>query len=137
MYKIQIQQHDFDLSTELGLVAKNANNIGATVSFVGFVRDLQDMPITQMTLEHYPKMTQKALISIADKAQKRWDLGNITIIHRIGDLKPNEQIVLVIASSAHRKSAFEACEFMIDYLKTDAPFWKKEHTQNSSQWVKP
>lgn len=137
MYKIQIQQHDFDLSTELELVAKNANNIGATVSFVGFVRDLQDMPITQMTLEHYPEMTQKALISIADKAQKRWDLGNITIIHRIGDLKPNEQIVLVIASSAHRKSAFEACEFMIDYLKTDAPFWKKEHTQNSSQWVKP
>lgn len=137
MNKIQIQQNDFDLSTELDLVAKNANHIGATVSFVGFVRDLKNAPLTKMTLEHYPNMTEKSLALIANKAHKSWDLGNITIIHRIGELKLNEQIVLVITSSKHRKSAFEACEFIMNYLKTDAPFWKKEHSKNASQWVKP
>lgn len=135
--KIKIQKNDFDLSTELALVAKNANNIGATVSFVGFVRDLPNQPLTKMILEHYPKMTEKALTLIANKAQQRWDLGNITLIHRVGELQVNDQIVLVIASSAHRKNAFDACEFMMDYLKKDAPFWKKEHTQNTSEWVKP
>lgn len=134
MDKIVIQEQDFDLTTEVGL-ARNNINIGAVVSFVGTVRDLDEESITKMTLEYYPKMTEKSLISIANQAHDRWKLGNITIIHRVGELKVNDQIVLVITTSKHRKSAFESCEFIMDYLKTQAPFWKKEHTQNSSQWV--
>ncbi len=136
MDKIIIQQQDFDLTTEISLAKGNDSNIGAVVSFVGSVRDLDDESITKMTLEHYPKMTQKALVSIATQAHERWNIGNITIIHRVGDLLVNDQIVLVITTSKHRKSAFESCEFIMDYLKTQAPFWKKEHTQSSSQWVK-
>jgi len=135
MKKIAIQQYDFDLSTEVALARNKDKNIGAIVSFVGTVRDLDDTPIQKMTLEHYPKMTEKALAKIADQAHQRWQLGSITIIHRIGDLQVNEQIVLVITTSKHRKSAFESCEFIMDYLKTQAPFWKKEHTEKSSQWV--
>ncbi|RUA06234.1 MAG: molybdopterin synthase catalytic subunit [Gammaproteobacteria bacterium] len=135
MDKIKIQQHDFDLSVEVALAKNNDSNIGASVSFIGFVRDLENTPITKMTLEHYPKMTEKALISIANQAHKRWKIGNITIIHRVGDLQSNDQIVLVVTSSKHRKSAFESCEFIMDYLKTQAPFWKKEHTNDSSYWV--
>ncbi|HIM58041.1 MAG TPA: molybdenum cofactor biosynthesis protein MoaE [Gammaproteobacteria bacterium] len=136
MDKIIIQQQDFDLTTEISLAKGNDSNIGAVVSFVGSVRDLDDESITRMTLEHYPKMTQKALVSIATQAHERWKIGNITIIHRVGDLLVNDQIVLVITTSKHRKSAFESCEFIMDYLKTQAPFWKKEHTQSASQWVK-
>ncbi len=136
MDKIIIQQQDFDLTTEISLAKGNDSNIGAVVSFVGSVRDLDDESITKMTLEHYPKMTQKALVSIATQAHERWNIGNITIIHRVGDLLVNDQIVLVITTSKHRKSAFESCEFIMDYLKTQAPFWKKEHTQSASQWVK-
>ncbi|BAS68038.1 molybdenum cofactor biosynthesis protein MoaE [Bathymodiolus septemdierum thioautotrophic gill symbiont] len=135
MDKIKIQQHDFDLSVEVALAKNNDSNIGASVSFIGFVRDLENTPITKMTLEHYPKMTEKALISIANQAHKRWKIGNITIIHRVGDLQSNDQIVLVVTSSKHRKSAFESCEFIMDYLKTQAPFWKKEYGKNSSKWV--
>lgn len=135
MHKIIIQEQDFDLTTEVSLARNNSNNIGAVVSFVGVVRDLDEEPITKMTLEHYPQMTEKALASIANQAHDRWNLGNITIIHRIGDLMVNDQIVLVITTSKHRKAAFESCEFIMDYLKTQAPFWKKEHTQNSSKWV--
>ncbi|SFV85433.1 Molybdenum cofactor biosynthesis protein MoaE [hydrothermal vent metagenome] len=135
MDKIRIQQQDFDLTTEVAL-AKNADsNIGAAVSFVGFVRDLADVPIKKMTLEHYPQMTEKALLSIANQAHQRWELGNITIIHRVGDLPVNAQIVLVITNSKHRQSAFASCEFVMDYLKTQAPFWKKEYSENSSHWV--
>jgi len=136
MHKIIVQEQDFDLTTEVSLARKNSNNIGAVVSFVGVVRDLNEEPITKMTLEHYPQMTEKALASIANQAHDRWNLGNITIIHRIGDLMVNDQIVLVITTSKHRKAAFESCEFIMDYLKTQAPFWKKEHTQSSSKWVK-
>jgi len=136
MKKIAIQQQDFDLSAEISLARGDNSNIGAVVSFIGTVRDLEDVSIQKLTLEHYPKMTEKALASIADQANERWNLGNITIIHRVGDLMVNDQIVLVITTSKHRKSAFESCEFIMDYLKTQAPFWKKEHTQNSSQWVK-
>ncbi|ABL02429.1 molybdopterin synthase subunit MoaE [Candidatus Ruthia magnifica str. Cm (Calyptogena magnifica)] len=106
------------------------------VSFVGFVRDLDDSQIQKMTLEHYPEMTEKALKSIIDEAKKRWSIGNITLIHRVGDLNINDQIVLVITSSKHRQSAFASCEFIMDYLKTQAPFWKKEYAQNKSKWVK-
>ncbi|BBB22825.1 molybdenum cofactor biosynthesis protein E [Abyssogena phaseoliformis symbiont OG214] len=135
MDKIIIQQQDFDLSTEIALVKKNDSDIGAVVSFVGFVRDLDDATIQKMTLEHYPGMTEKALKSIVNQAKKRWSIGNIALIHRVGDLNINDQIVLVITSSKHRQSAFESCEFIMDYLKTQAPFWKKEHTQNKSKWV--
>ena len=135
MDKIIIQPQDFDLTTEFNLTKGSDSNIGAVVSFVGTVRDLDNESITKMTLEHYPQMTEKALVSIANQAHQRWQLGNITIIHRIGDLSVNDQIVLVITTSKHRKSAFESCEFIMDYLKTQAPFWKKEHTQSSSKWV--
>lgn len=135
MNKISVQQDDFDLSYEAGLARGNDSDIGAVVSFVGTVRDLEEAPIKQMTLEHYPGMTEKALAGIADQAQSRWPLGNITIIHRVGTLAINEQIVLVVTTSKHRQAAFEACEFIMDYLKTQAPFWKKEHTQTHSHWV--
>jgi molybdopterin synthase catalytic subunit len=123
MDKIIIQPQDFDLTTEVNLTKSNDSNIGAVVSFIGTVRDLEDASIRKLTLEHYPQMTEKALISIANQAHERWQLGNITIIHRIGDLSVNDQIVLVITTSKHRKSAFESCEFIMDYLKTQAPFW--------------
>ncbi len=135
MNKVVIQQQDFDLTTEVNLAKNDNRDIGAIVSFIGTVRDLKDEPITKMTLEHYPKMTQKALESIVNQANQRWALGNITIIHRFGEFKVTDQIVLIITTSKHRKSAFEACEFIMDYLKTQAPFWKKEHTKNTSKWV--
>ncbi len=135
MDKIIIQHDDFDLTTELSLAKGNNSNIGAVVSFVGMVRDSAQQSLTKMTLEHYPKMTEKSLIEIANQAHQRWQLGNITIIHRIGDLQINQQIVLIITTSKHRKSAFESCQFVIDYLKTQAPFWKKEHSKNTSKWV--
>ncbi len=135
MDKIVVQEEDFDLSTEVALAQANDGNIGAIVSFVGLVRDLDDAPIQKMTLEHYPGMTQKALQSIVDEAKKRWEIGNTTIIHRVGDLVVNEQIVLVVTSSKHRKDAFDACEFIMDFLKTQAPFWKKEVSEEGGKWV--
>ena len=135
MNKIRVQQDDFDLSDEVAKVKNNNSDIGAVVSFVGTVRDLDDSPIEKMTLEHYPGMTEKALEEIAQQAQNRWPLGDVSIIHRVGDLAINEQIVLVVTTSKHRKAAFEACEFVMDYLKTQAPFWKKEHTTTGNHWV--
>jgi molybdopterin synthase catalytic subunit len=135
MNKISIQFDDFNVSDELILAHNHDNDIGAAVSFLGLVRDLTNENITKMTLEHYPGMTEKSLRKIAEKAQSRWKLGNITIIHRVGELNINEQIVLVITTSKHRKSAFESCEYIMDYLKTQAPFWKKEHTEKGSKWV--
>lgn len=136
MNKIIVQQQDFDLTTEVNWVKNNNNNIGAIVNFIGTVRDLEHKPITKMMIEHYPNMTEKALESIANEARNRWNLGNISIIHRVGALKVNDQIVLVITTSKHRKAAFEACEFIMDYLKTNAPFWKKEHSHNQAKWVR-
>jgi molybdopterin synthase catalytic subunit len=135
MNKILIQKQDFDLSIEVSRARANDSDIGAVVSFVGTVRDLDNASVNKMTLEHYPGMTEKTLESIVNKAQERWPIGNTTIIHRIGDLNINDQIVLVITTSKHRKAAFEACEFIMDYLKTEAPFWKKEHTTTDSSWV--
>ncbi|CAC9487107.1 Molybdenum cofactor biosynthesis protein MoaE [uncultured Gammaproteobacteria bacterium] len=135
MNKIVVQEKDFDLSTEVALAQANDGNIGAVVSFVGLVRDLNDTPIQKMTLEHYPGMTEKALQSIVDKARNQWSIGNITIIHRVGDLAVNDQIVLVVTTSKHRKNAFDACEFIMDYLKTQAPFWKKEVSKECGKWV--
>lgn len=136
MDKIIVQKQDFDPTTELDLIRANQHHIGAIVSFIGTVRDLEDKTLTKMALEHYPAMTQKALESIATQAKKKWDISNVTIIHRIGELSRSDKIVLVITTSKHRTDAFKSCEFIIDYLKTNAPFWKKEHTKTKSQWVK-
>src|SRR4029078_2732755 len=110
--------------------------IGAIASFVGVVRDLNDgAVVADMTLEHYPGMTEKALEKIVEEARARWDLYDALVIHRVGTLKPTDQIVLVVVTSAHRGEAFQACEFLMDYLKTRAPFWKKEKTPQGARWV--
>ena len=135
MDKIIVQTDDFDLTTEVNLAKANNPSVGAIVSFVGTVRDLRLKSLSSMTLEHYPGMTEKSLELIATKAREKWELQNITIIHRIGTLNINDQIVLVITTCKHRQEAFDSCNFIIDYLKTDAPFWKKELSENSEGWV--
>jgi molybdopterin synthase catalytic subunit len=135
MDKIIVQSDDFDLTTEVALAKAGNSSIGAIVSFVGTVRDLQSKNLNTMTLEHYPGMTEKSLTSIADKAREKWELESITIIHRIGTLNLNDQIVLVITMSQNRQEAFDSCNFIMDFLKTDAPFWKKESTSNNEEWV--
>jgi len=135
MDKIVIQTEDFDLTTEVSHTRNNNPQIGAIVSFIGTVRDLHPGSISSMTLEHYPEMTEKSLKSIVTEARERWDLQNVTIIHRIGKLKVNDQIVLVVTTSEHRQAAFESCYFIMDYLTTDAPFWKKESTEQKEEWV--
>jgi molybdopterin synthase catalytic subunit len=134
---IRVQPEDFDTGLEIKQLRLAQPNIGAVVSFVGQVRDMNEGDtISQLTLEHYPGMTEKALEAIATQAKARWDIADILIIHRIGQLKPQDQIVLVAATSAHRGEAFKACEFVMDYLKTEAPFWKKEvMTSGESRWV--
>jgi molybdopterin synthase catalytic subunit len=134
---IRVQQEDFDPGAEFERLRGNLQgSAGAVVSFIGLVRDLNEgADITGMTLEHYPGMTEKALAAIAAEATARWKLIDAIIIHRVGPLAPNDRIVLVIAASAHRKDAFHACEFMIDALKTKAPFWKKETGSRGSRWI--
>ena len=126
--KIAIQQQDFDLGVEVKAISGNPK-IGAVASFIGLVRDVA------MTLEHYPGMTERAIAKIVDEAKGRWQVMDCTVIHRHGALKPNDQIVLVAVASAHRGDAFAACEFIMDYLKTQAPFWKKEQTAEGARWV--
>lgn len=135
--KISVQHDDFDLSTESLRLTESNPAIGAVVSFIGHVRDTSlNQNLVDMTLEHYPGMTEKQLSKIAVEAQNRWQLEDLTIIHRVGTLKPTEQIVLVITASSHRQDAFEAAQFLMDWLKTKAPFWKKETTKDGhSQWV--
>ena len=133
---IRIQEADFDLSTEIANLRKGDLQVGAVVSFLGTVRDLNEgSEVHSMTLEHYPGMTEKALEAIVSQAKARWDIRDTLIIHRVGPLKPEDQIVLVAVTSAHRAEAFAACEFMMDYLKTAAPFWKKEETTDGGRWV--
>jgi molybdopterin synthase catalytic subunit len=134
---VRVQAEDFDVGQEVSRMRLAQSNIGAVVSFVGQVRDMNDGDtIAQLTLEHYPGMTEKALQAIADQAKARWDIVEVLIIHRIGTLNINDQIVFVAVSSAHRGEAFQACEFVMDYLKTEAPFWKKEVLQSGeSRWV--
>jgi molybdopterin synthase catalytic subunit len=136
---IRVQTDDFNPGFELEqLRQENNGQAGAMVSFTGLVRDLNEGDsITQLTLEHYPGMTEKALTKIEAQANKQWQLTATLIIHRVGPLQPNDNIVLVVAASIHRKQAFQACEFMIDTLKTNAPFWKKESLQNSARWLTP
>ncbi len=133
---IRVQQEDFDLGQELKALTDGNNAIGGLCSFVGLVRDMAgDENISAMTLEHYPGMTEKALSEIEAEAQSRWPLDGTLIIHRYGRLEPGEQIVLVAAASAHREASFEACHFLIDWLKTKAPFWKLEDTPSGGKWV--
>jgi len=135
MDKVFVQANDFDLTTEVNLARSKNPQIGAIVSFVGTVRDLQSETLKSLTLEHYPEMTEKSLESIIIKARSRWELENITIIHRVGKLLISDQIVLVIVTSKHRQEAFDSCNFIMDYLKTDAPFWKKESSDKKEKWV--
>ena len=133
---VRVQTEDFDLTTEIAQLRANTPKVGAIVNFVGVVRDLNEgEQIAEMELEHYPGMTEKALEDIITQARSRWDLFDALVIHRVGPLKPLDQIVLVAVTSAHRGEAFAACEFIIDYLKTQAPFWKKEQTPQGSRWV--
>ena len=133
---VRVQTEDFDLGAELSQLRLVNPSIGALVSFVGQVRDMNNgNEINTLTLEHYPEMTQKALLSIETEAKMRWNIISSLIIHRVGTLKPLDQIVLVAIASAHRGEAFKACEFIIDYLKTSAPFWKKETTSQGERWV--
>jgi len=133
---IRVQREDFDVGAELKALTQGRHEIGGVVSFVGLVRDMAgDAKIGAMTLEHYPGMTEKQLGEIEAEALRRWPLAGSLIIHRYGRLEPGEQIVLVITASAHREAAFEACHFLIDWLKTKAPFWKLEDTDKGAQWV--
>ncbi len=132
--KIAIQTDDFDVSTELA--AMQSSGVGAMVSFVGLVRSgASPFDITGLELEHYPGMTEKSLQAIAQQAAQRWEILDAVIIHRVGVLPLGAQIVLVAVSSQHRRNAFAACEFIMDYLKTDAPFWKKELGVQGARWV--
>lgn len=134
--RVFVQTEDFDLSTEIAKLRANNPAIGALVSFIGVVRDLNEgVDVQAMELEHYPGMTEKALQEIVTQASSRWSLMECLVIHRVGLLKPLDQIVLVAVASSHRGEAFAACEFIMDYLKTQAAFWKKEKTSEGERWV--
>ena len=133
---VKIQTADFDVSAEIAALRRNNPKVGAVASFVGVVRDINDGgTVAEMTLEHYPGMTEKAIDEIIGQAKGRWDILDALVIHRVGTLKPADQIVLVVVTSGHRGDAFAACEFIMDYLKTRAPFWKKEQTGKGARWV--
>lgn len=133
---VRVQTADFDLGAEINQLRQTRKDIGAVVSFVGLVRDLNDGDtVSQLTLEHYPGMTEKSLAAIIEQAKARWRIIDALVVHRVGTLQPSDQIVLVIVTSAHRGDAFSACEFMMDYLKTEAPFWKKEANSTGEHWV--
>jgi molybdopterin synthase catalytic subunit len=133
---VRIQTEDFDAGAEIAILRLNNPKIGAVASFIGVCRDANDgTAVTRMTLEHYPGMTEKALEKIVAEAKARWDLMEVLVVHRVGELKPADQIVLVAVAGAHRGEAFAACEFIMDYLKTRAPFWKKEETPQGARWV--
>lgn len=132
---IQIQTEDFDLATEYAALGQS-HSTGAIVTFIGKVRDFnQGDNVSGLTLEHYPGMTEKSLAKILVEAQTRWSIQGVKVIHRIGELALGDQIVFVGVASMHRGDAFQACEFIMDYLKTQAPFWKKEATEDGSHWV--
>ncbi|SFF94298.1 molybdopterin synthase subunit MoaE [Duganella sp. CF458] len=136
MTEVRIQTADFDLSQEVAQLRAGNAKVGAIVSFVGTVRDLNEGAcVAEMELEHYPGMTEQSIQAIIDQAKARWPIDGALVIHRVGPLKPMDQIVLVAVTSPHRGEAFSACEFIIDYLKTEAPFWKKEQTPEGARWV--
>jgi molybdopterin synthase catalytic subunit len=133
---IRIQQADFDVAQEIAALSKGRTDIGAVVSFSGICRGSeQGEPIAALTLEHYPGMAEAEIGRHADEALSRWPLQGLTIIHRFGRIAPGENIVLVVTASSHRQAAFEAAEFLMDYLKTNAPFWKREESRKGTSWV--
>lgn len=134
--RVSIQQEDFDLSAEVASLRAGDASVGAVAAFVGVVRDHGDRAeVAAMELEHYPGMTERAIESMIDEAVQRFGIRAARVIHRVGRLAAADQIVMVAVASPHRRAAFQACEFLMDYLKTQAPFWKKEHTADGSQWV--
>ena len=136
MSAVRVQTADFDLAAEVAQLRAQDPRVGAVVTFLGTVRDMNaGAPVAEMELEHYPGMTEQALEKIVEQARARWPLYGALVVHRVGPLKPMAQIVLVACSAAHRGEAFAACEFIIDYLKTEAPFWKKEQTPEGARWV--
>lgn len=136
MSRVRIQTEDFDLADEVAQLRAGQARVGGIVTFVGTVRDMNDgAQVAAMELEHYPGMTEQSIDRIIDEAGARWPIFDALVIHRVGPLLPRDQIVLVAVTSAHRGEAFAACEFIIDYLKTEAPFWKKEATPDGARWV--
>ena len=133
--RIVVQDQPFDFGTEASGFAARRHDMGAVVTFTGIVRDLDTARLDVMEIEHYPGMTEKALQKIAAEAMERWSLGDVLVIHRYGRMAPGEQIMMVATAARHRKDAFEAAEFLMDYLKSRAPFWKKEHTGTTADWV--
>ena len=133
---VRIQTEDFDIGAEIAALHRGNPKIGAIASFVGAVRDINEGGVVaEMTLEHYPGMTERSIEEIITQARSRWNVFDALVVHRVGTLKPTDQIVLVIVTSGHRGDAFAACEFIMDYLKTRAPFWKKEKTPSGARWV--
>jgi molybdopterin synthase catalytic subunit len=133
---VRVQTEDFDIAREIAALRAANPKVGAVASFIGTVRDMNDgSAVATLTLEHYPGMTEKALEEIVAEARSRWRIIDVTVIHRVGELKPLDQIVLVVVVGEHRGDAFAACEFLMDYLKTRAPFWKKEQTPEGGRWV--
>jgi molybdopterin synthase catalytic subunit len=133
---IRIQQADFDVAQEIAALSKGRTDIGAVVSFTGICRGTEGSePIAALTLEHYPGMAEAEIKRRADEATARWPLQGLTIIHRFGRIVPGENIVLVVSASSHRQAAFEAAEFLMDYLKTSAPFWKQEESARGKSWI--
>lgn len=133
---VRVQTEDFDVGAEIARLREANPKVGAVASFVGIVRDVNDGDaVATLTLEHYPGMTEKSLEDIVAQAKQRWDIYDALVVHRVGTLQPLDQIVLVVVTSAHRGESFAACEFLMDYLKTRAPFWKKEVTPQGSRWV--
>ncbi|MFY0679643.1 MAG: molybdenum cofactor biosynthesis protein MoaE [Thalassovita sp.] len=132
---IRVQAQPFDLGAETNRFADAQSSMGAIVTFTGIVRDLAATPLDRMEIEHYPGMTEKALTQIAQEAKTRWDLGDVLVIHRHGSLRPDDRIMMVATAARHRVAAFQAAEFLMDYLKSRAPFWKKEISATTADWV--
>ena len=133
---VRVQTEDFDVGVEITALRAADPRVGAVAAFVGVARDVNEATrVESMTLEHYPGMTERALEDICARARSRWTLIDLLIVHRVGEFKPTDQIVLVVVTSSHRGDAFAACEFLMDYLKTEAPFWKRELTAEGSRWV--
>jgi molybdopterin synthase catalytic subunit len=134
--RVSVQAADFNLAVEVATLRKNDKRVGAVCSFIGTVRDRNDgLNVSSMELEHYPGMTEKAIEAMIDEASKRFDIFAARVVHRVGLLQPLDQVVMVAVTSAHRGESFKACEFLMDYLKTQAPFWKKEQTPAGARWV--
>jgi len=133
---VRVQREDFDAGAEIATLRAADPKIGAVAAFIGVARDMNDgEPVAALTLEHYPGMTERALEDICEQARRRWQIADLLVVHRYGELRPTDQIVLVVVTGAHRGEAFEACQFVMDYLKTEAPFWKKERTPEGTRWV--